>query len=122
MILGRSSTNDSAMRVTGIVLVSPQPIAQDYTMIATLIGQPLQLSSVLALAEGQQTSRLICSCFRITDQQIHQAIEQEGCVSLNQLQQRLKCGTNCGSCVSEIRQLLNEHDSLIMNKKVGVKS
>nr|WP_269134674.1 molybdopterin dinucleotide binding domain-containing protein [Vibrio cincinnatiensis] len=38
MILGRSSTNDSAMRVTGIVLVSPQPIAQDYTMIATLIG------------------------------------------------------------------------------------
>ena len=122
MIIGRSSANESAMKVTGIVLVSPQPITQDYTMMVALIGQPLQLSSVLTLAQGQQTSRLICSCFRITDQQIHQAIEQEGCVSLNHLQQRLKCGTNCGSCVPEIRQLLNEHENLTMDKNVGVKS
>ncbi len=94
--------------VTGIFAFSEQPIALDVAVLSELMGQPFSLVSVLmALNDGSQPSRLICSCFRVTDQQIIHAVEKEGVVSLCQLQKQLKCGTNCGSCLPEVEQQLD---------------
>lgn len=55
-------------------------------------------------AKGKQ----ICSCFNIGEKEIISAIE-DGCGSVEQLGDTLKCGTNCGSCKSELGALLNEY-------------
>ncbi|HBX2117972.1 nitrate reductase [Klebsiella aerogenes] len=47
----------------------------------------------------------ICSCFSIGERQIGEAIAG-GCVSVEALGAKLKCGTNCGSCIPELKALL----------------
>ncbi|MDP5130399.1 MAG: nitrate reductase [Paraglaciecola sp.] len=51
---------------------------------------------------------LICSCFKVGENTIKQAIEA-GCETVEALGAKLKCGTNCGSCKSELSQLLNQY-------------
>ncbi|MBY7819605.1 nitrate reductase [Vibrio fluvialis] len=116
MVIGRAKADTPAMEVTGILMVSTQPVEQDYTAMVALIGKPLQLGSVLALAGETATSQLVCSCFRVTDKQIQHAMAQDGCVTLNQLQSKLKCGTNCGSCLPEVNKLLASRSVLVMAK------
>ncbi|EKO3462571.1 (2Fe-2S)-binding protein, partial [Vibrio fluvialis] len=116
MVIGRAKADTPAIEVTGILMVSAQPVEQDYTAMVALIGKPLQLGSVLALAGETVTSQLVCSCFRVTDKQIQHAMAQDGCVTLNQLQSKLKCGTNCGSCLPEVNKLLASRSVLVMAK------
>ncbi|CAK8738911.1 hypothetical protein SODG_002514 [Sodalis praecaptivus] len=64
----------------------------------------------LALLAGQQASgeaagRTICSCYGVGERQIAQAID-EGCGTVEALGKRLRCGTNCGSCIPELKQRL----------------
>jgi len=42
--------------------------------------------------------RIVCSCFDVSDNEI------AGFSDLGTLQQTLKCGTNCGSCLPELRR------------------
>ena len=52
--------------------------------------------------------RAICTCFDVTDAQIQSCLAQaEGDEDqrLAQLQGRLRCGTNCGSCVPELKRM-----------------
>ena len=48
---------------------------------------------------------MICSCFQVGENQIAGAIA-EGVESVEALGHSLKCGTNCGSCIPELRDLL----------------
>ncbi|MDO6712443.1 molybdopterin-dependent oxidoreductase [Aliiglaciecola sp. 2_MG-2023] len=57
-----------------------------------------------AFAQG----RLICSCFKVGENTIVEAIKQ-GCNSVDKLGDELKCGTNCGSCKTELKQLVKSH-------------
>ncbi|WP_425509193.1 nitrate reductase [Vibrio ziniensis] len=116
MVIGRQTGNQPLMTVTGVVLVSPQPLEQDYNAITSLIGQPLSLNSIISIAGEKAQSQLVCSCFRVTDKQIQNAIEQDGCVTLNQLQSKLKCGSNCGSCVPEVNKILKSYQTIAVSK------
>lgn len=49
-------------------------------------------------------ARNVCNCVGVTDVEIQQAIAQGADFSV--LQQTLKCGTQCGSCVPEIKRML----------------
>ncbi|MDT0595710.1 nitrate reductase [Glaciecola petra] len=57
-----------------------------------------------------EQGRLICSCFNVREKQIQGAID-EGCESVYALGEKLKCGTNCGSCKSELSSLLQHAES-----------
>ncbi len=116
MVIGRQTGNQQQMSVTGVILVSPQPLEQDYNVITTLIGKPLSLNSIISIAGEKAQSQLVCSCFRVTDTQIQAAIEQDGCVSLHQLQTQLKCGSNCGSCVPEVNEILKNYQIIATSK------
>ncbi|WP_380180692.1 molybdopterin-dependent oxidoreductase [Kalamiella sp. sgz302252] len=61
------------------------------------------LLSGRAAASGP--GKTICSCFGIGEKQILAAIG-EGCHSAAELGDKLKCGTNCGSCIPELTQLI----------------
>ena len=54
--------------------------------------------------------KTICSCYKIGENQIIEAIVEEGDTTVEQLGKRLKCGTNCGSCKSELRGLIQQNN------------
>ncbi|MDH5546102.1 MAG: molybdopterin-dependent oxidoreductase [Gammaproteobacteria bacterium] len=53
----------------------------------------------------QDTGRKICACFGVGKIQIVSAIKA-GAVTVEQLGKQLQAGTNCGSCVPELKQLI----------------
>lgn len=55
------------------------------------------------------TGRNVCACFSVGEKTIQQAIKTQGLNSVEAVGQCLKAGTGCGSCVPEIRRLL-EHN------------
>ena len=55
--------------------------------------------------DAEETGTPVCSCFQVGDRQILNAIEA-GADSVEALGRKLQCGTNCGSCIPEIRSLL----------------
>ncbi len=56
-------------------------------------------------SQQQDSSRLICSCFKVSEQRIVEAIEA-GASSAEALGEQLNCGTNCGSCIPELNSLI----------------
>lgn len=53
--------------------------------------------------------KTICSCFKIGEKQIVDAIINDGDDTVSQLGERLQCGTNCGSCKSELKSLIKQY-------------
>ena len=53
--------------------------------------------------ESTASGRAVCACFNVAESQIRDAVAAGA--SLARLQKDLKCGTNCGSCVPELRRL-----------------
>ena len=49
-------------------------------------------------------ARAVCACFGVSEETIRKALEAGA--TLAGLQARLKCGTNCGSCLPELRRLM----------------
>lgn len=62
-----------------------------------LFGSPPETST-------DDPDRAVCACFKVAESAIRSAVAAGA--SLAALQKELKCGTNCGSCVPELRRLL----------------
>jgi assimilatory nitrate reductase catalytic subunit len=80
--------------------------------VATL-GRLLLMPSNKAPQGFKARGRIVCNCFNVAESEIKDALSpQEGVtkgtpeVALASLQQKLKCGTNCGSCVPELKQII----------------
>jgi assimilatory nitrate reductase catalytic subunit len=62
-----------------------------------------------ALDAARPRARQVCTCFNVDEDSITQTLTQCGGNErerLTALQDRLKCGTNCGSCVPELQGLV----------------
>jgi assimilatory nitrate reductase catalytic subunit len=57
---------------------------------------------------SRDMGRQICACFGVGETTILEAI-QSGCATVADIGVRLKAGTNCGSCVPELKALLAQH-------------
>jgi assimilatory nitrate reductase catalytic subunit len=60
----------------------------------------------VALAER---GRQVCSCFNVSEPAIRQTLPRchgDADQRLAQLQQSLRCGTNCGSCIPELKRMI----------------
>jgi assimilatory nitrate reductase catalytic subunit len=76
---------------------SADPDSKTLSALEKLFGSPVDTSP-------GATDRAICACFKVGESQIRSAITAGA--TLARLQKDLKCGTNCGSCVPELRRLL----------------
>lgn len=54
------------------------------------------------------TGRNVCACYGVGEKTIQNAIKAQGLNSVEAIGQCLKAGTGCGSCVPEIRRLLEQ--------------
>ena len=98
-------------------------ISAEHWLKQTLVGElpiapygRLLLSSSATAPQGfKARGRIVCSCFNVAQNEINDALQTQGDgvadgadgERLLALQQQLKCGTNCGSCVPELKQLVH---------------
>jgi assimilatory nitrate reductase catalytic subunit len=86
----------------------PLPAAEDLIPLFTLDPTaPETRAALLAgrVSDGTPRSPQICICFGITEAQIKGAIA-EGCDTTEALGEKLRCGTNCGSCLPELKEMV----------------
>ncbi|EGU61581.1 hypothetical protein VINI7043_22417 [Vibrio nigripulchritudo ATCC 27043] len=108
-ISGGFEASEKRFVVGTLTVVSDKPWALDTNELSSMLGEALDIRKISQVLSGTKQGNLICSCFRVTDTQIKQAIEQHDIHSLNQLQALLKCGTNCGSCIPELNKTLEQN-------------
>ncbi|HEX8756804.1 MAG TPA: molybdopterin-dependent oxidoreductase, partial [Steroidobacteraceae bacterium] len=66
--------------------------------LALLAGRPLQ--------PADDDGPIVCSCFAVGRYTLSRVIDSEGLTNAQQVGERLRAGTSCGSCLPEIRNLL----------------
>jgi assimilatory nitrate reductase catalytic subunit len=106
-----------ATRLEGFVLAGDtraevwiKPLLQDELPAAAygrLLLMPGAKAPVAVVARGRQ----ICTCFNVSEDAILgrlRSCEGDEADRLSALQQSLHCGTNCGSCVPELKRLVRE--------------
>ncbi len=52
---------------------------------------------------------IVCSCHQVGEKVITSAIKSGECNSVEALGAKLKCGTNCGSCIPELKKLIAKY-------------
>jgi assimilatory nitrate reductase catalytic subunit len=85
-----------------------KPLLQD-ELPAQAYGRLLLIPGAKAPVAVAARGKQVCSCFDVSEAQIDRAIlECTGTpdAQLLQLQDQLQCGTNCGSCVPELKRLV----------------
>ena len=93
--------------------------------IKTLLQDRLDSSSYgrLLLSPGakapiaiQNKGAQVCACFNVTVPEINaklQSCSGNEAAQLVQLQSALQCGTNCGSCLPQLKKIIRVHTSLV---------
>ncbi len=68
-------------------------------------GNRFKLLAALDSDRSFDVGAIVCSCFQVGEKTIKQAIESGECKSAEDLGRKLKCGTNCGSCIPELKSM-----------------
>jgi assimilatory nitrate reductase catalytic subunit len=85
-----------------------KPLLQD-ELPAQAYGRLLLIPGAKAPVAVASRGKQVCSCFDVSETQISGAlvnITGTPDAVLVQLQDRLKCGTNCGSCIPELKRMV----------------
>jgi assimilatory nitrate reductase catalytic subunit len=90
-------------------LLNPTFIRECFEQSVLTPTQQSHLLSATVPSEYQQ-GKLICSCFNVRQTTIENAIST-GVNSVQKLGEKLGCGTNCGSCKSELSSLIKSSAS-----------
>ncbi len=101
-------------RLVGALFAAPQPVALSRRFITEALPQGHAGSARYRLLAGQggadrpDPGAILCACFQVGVNQIAAAI-RDGLGDVEAIGEALKAGTNCGSCRSEIRRMLDEN-------------
>jgi assimilatory nitrate reductase catalytic subunit len=85
-----------------------KPLLQD-ELPAQAYGRLLLVPGARAPVAVQARGRQVCTCFNVAEPEITAALQTcagSADEQLAQLQGQLKCGTNCGSCIPELKRLV----------------
>ncbi|RMF18803.1 MAG: nitrate reductase [Gammaproteobacteria bacterium] len=99
-------------RLVAVAYLQAMPPTGDRTALHALLSvdtlDAMQRMSLLAgkpLAGQPCEGRTVCACFGVGESRIL-ALKQEGADSVEAISTRTQAGTNCGSCLPEIKRLL----------------
>lgn len=82
-------------------LEGEQPVAN--------LGRLLLMPSNKSPQNFKSRGRIVCNCFNVSETEINDSLlgtHGDAEAKLAALQQKLKCGTNCGSCVPELKKII----------------
>jgi assimilatory nitrate reductase catalytic subunit len=75
------------------------------------LGRTIYAAGRFAILAGipgagvEDEGTIVCSCFQVGENTIRKSISN-GCGSVEALGEAIKCGTNCGSCIPELKAML----------------
>jgi assimilatory nitrate reductase catalytic subunit len=102
-------------RIVACLFVSPRPELPSRGWLASLFAKEnLSDADRVGLLVGQpadpaaDVGAIVCSCFGIGRKTICTSILKNGLTTAQQVGQQLKAGTNCGSCIPELKAILAE--------------
>lgn len=102
-------------RLDGCLFIGPDARLPERDWLVELFGRdtlsPRERSRLLAGTPGadqEDAGRIICSCFAVGRNQLLKAITEQGADTPEKLGAILRAGTNCGSCVPELRALIQQ--------------
>jgi assimilatory nitrate reductase catalytic subunit len=109
----RAAAVDENGAMAEALLVAPPDQLPARDWLLSLLGsrQPLAAADRHALLSGRSPvampdiGRIVCSCFNVGVNQLASAVAS-GCRSVEDIGAQLRAGTNCGSCRSEIRTII----------------
>ncbi|MDB6063190.1 MAG: nitrate reductase [Verrucomicrobiaceae bacterium] len=103
-----------AGKLEAVLMVGESELVPDPWWLASQLGNVLEKDDRRVLLSGKPSGAqaaqgaMICSCFQVAESSINGAIAG-GCQTSAALGEKLRCGTNCGSCVPELNRLIREH-------------
>ncbi len=99
--------------IESCLFVAPTPELPSRSWLMGLFAKPDALSAqergnLLAARAtlAEDTGPVVCACFNVGRNTIVQAIQRDGLRTAEAIGNRLKAGTNCGSCIPELKALL----------------
>jgi len=103
-------------RLQAVFFIAADQRLPDREWLASLFNQPRLAPADLAgllsarppLGTVSDTGHIVCACHSVGEKTILNAIHTQGLSSVEAVGQCLKAGTGCGSCVPEIRRLLDK--------------
>ncbi|MGR9045049.1 MAG: molybdopterin-dependent oxidoreductase [Gammaproteobacteria bacterium] len=102
-------------RLQSCIFISSSWQLPDPGWLGTLFGKAeisraerLSLLSGLPPKGQQDIGRIVCSCFNVGEKSILKAIKEHKLQSVEQIGQALSAGTGCGSCLPELKGLLQK--------------
>ena len=102
-------------RLESCLFIGPDIRLPERDWLATLFEHPaLDEQDRRSLLTGKPASgqhdvgRIVCACFGIGRNTLVDAIQNKGCTTTEAIGACLKAGTNCGSCVPELKELIAE--------------
>jgi assimilatory nitrate reductase catalytic subunit len=104
-------------KLEAVFFIAPDQRLPEREWLASLFSQtvidPADLAGLLTArppkGAAANTGRTVCACFSIGEKTILNAIQEQKLDSVEAVGTCLKAGTGCGSCVPEIRRLLQRH-------------
>ncbi len=97
------------------IFVSPSTDLPEHNWITTLfLKAQLSEAERASLLTGkppigqEDIGKVICACYGIGENTLRKTINEKGLHSVDEIGHSLKAGTECGSCIPELKQLLNE--------------
>jgi assimilatory nitrate reductase catalytic subunit len=102
-------------RLQACVFVGTTKALPSRTWLASLFGEEaLTDAARFAILAGRsakpgvETGPIVCSCFSVGRSTLLRAIRTQALVSADEIGKALRAGTNCGSCVPELKALIVE--------------
>ena len=100
-------------RLEGVIFVGPQEAPPHWDVVRTLFAAPsLEERERRILLSGRggeglaETGPLVCACFGIGLAAIRDALIAGTAISVADIGRTLRAGTNCGSCIPELRGII----------------
>lgn len=102
-------------RLQACIFIGPDPALPERSwlssMFETTVSAPLERMALLAGSPADKShdiGGIVCSCFGVGINTIRNAIHSRPLTTAAAIGRELKAGTNCGSCVPELKRILAE--------------
>ena len=100
-------------RMTGALFLARDLVSVSRSWACEQLGQTvseprdrLRMLAGRAARGGEDRGAIVCSCFEVGVKQITNAVLAGRCGTVEQIGKELRAGTNCGSCRTEIRKII----------------
>ena len=98
-------------RLEGVVFITPQCDLPSRTWLSRLFAEDMLTDDMrMSLLAGKagagqpDTGAIVCACFGVGENTIKEAISDGSAKTVEKLGDLLKAGTNCGSCLPELKR------------------